>query len=185
MGATKTDNSFLADKVALRAGHLPDGPVRVLDCFAGEGLVWSGVKGKVARDIDILPIDKKRTGRFQLTGDNRRYLRELDLSRFNAIDLDSYGVPFDQLEILFLRRYKGVVFATFVQTAFGRLPTGLLEAVGFSRAMIDVIPTLYSGRGWQYFLEWLALRGVTGIWNRGQGNFGSPHSRHYVAFRMD
>jgi hypothetical protein len=172
----KTNNTYLADRVALRAGHLPKGDIYVLDCFAGKGLIWRAVQELTGRRIDTLPIDVNPDSGFRLPGDNKAYLDTLDLETFNVIDLDAYGVPYEQLRIVFDREYHGAVFVTFIQSIYGQMPIGLLEDVGFSRDMIEKIPTLFGERGWDYFLEWLALRGIKKLWHR-------SHSRkHYLFF---
>lgn len=175
----QTNNSYLADKVALRAGHLPAGDhLRVLDCYAGEGKIWAAVRRLTGRRITVLPIDVKEYEEtsFYLPGDNRAYLQTLDLNRFDVIDLDAYGVPFDQLEQVFSSGYQGVVFVTFIQSVMGQLPLGLLRAVGFSDEMVKKCPTLFGRSGWKYFLEYLSLRGVTRIWHR------SHARKHYLGF---
>ena len=182
----KTDNDFMADKVGLRAGHLPaKGEIRVLDCFAGTGRVWKAVKRRMPRrEIRILGMEKRRLG-FNLPGDNLAWLAEMDLSRFNVIDLDSYGIPYDQMKILFDRGFPGVVYVTFIQTGFGQLSYGMLEDIGFSREMIKKTPTIFQGRGWQYLLEWLALRGVRKVFYRhGQSRKGGRSNKYYLAFTM-
>src|SRR6516164_5028271 len=94
-----TDNSYLRDKVDLRIEHLPPGPVSVLDCYSGKGLIWAAVKRISGRSITVLPIDKRAEKLdFHLHGDNIHYLSTLNLSRFNVIDLDAYGVPFEQIQ---------------------------------------------------------------------------------------
>lgn len=105
-----TDNSLLAYKVWLRVDHLPAGPVSVLDCYGGYGVVWGEVKRLTRRgDINRVGIDtNRRPG--MVKGDNRKWLPSVDLSAFNAIDLDAYGVPFAQVKILFRRGYVGTVF---------------------------------------------------------------------------
>jgi hypothetical protein len=174
----QTNNSYIADKVALRAGHLPAGNVRVLDCFGGEGKIWTAVKKLTGRKITALPIDIKEydDAPFHLPGDNRAYLETLDLTKFNVIDLDAYGVPFDQLEQVFNSKYTGVIFVTFIQSIMRILPFGLLQAVGFSEEMIKKCPTLFGKSGWKYFIEYLSLHGVNEIWHR-------THARkHYIGF---
>lgn len=135
MAATtkKTNNSYLSDKVSLRLGHLPAGKkIRVLDCYSGKGLIWKAVKKMSGRDITTLGIDVSADTGFRLPGDNRAYLDTLDLSPFQVIDLDAYGVPYDQLKSIFSRGYKGHVFVTFIQTMYGQMPVGLLEDIGFT-----------------------------------------------------
>lgn len=179
-GTKKTNNSFARDKIDLRVQHLPDGNVSVMDCFCGDGILWRGVKSLTEREIMVLPIDTKKTlTEFYLVGSNKDYLRIMDLTKYNVVDLDAYGVPFDQLCILFERQYAGVVFVTFIQTMYGRLPLGLLRAIGFTDTQIKKSPALFGKRGWDYFLQWLALNGVTEIHHR------SNKRKHYLCFTMN
>jgi len=178
MAQTKVNNSFLKDKIALRMNHLPAGDLRVLDCFSGSGLIWQAIiKACPERSIKVLPIDERDyDGAFRLPGDNRRYLQELDLSRFNVIDLDAYGVPVDQVNTVIDRGFAGVVFVTFIQSLYGIMPYNVFTPIGFSETQVKKCPTLFSERGWQYFREYLAARGVTRITHRSYGR------KHYLAF---
>lgn len=178
MAQTKTDNSFIVDKVNLRAAHLPMGEVHVLDCFAGEGIIWRGVAAKTKRNIIRLPIDTRDEIGFHLPGDNLDYLLSLDLERFNAIDLDAYGIPCEQISILVERGFQGWVYATFIQSLYGIMPYRILEEIGFSREMIEKVPTLFGKLGWDYFRQWLALKDVGTIWHR------SYKRKHYLAFQL-
>ena len=178
-GTKKTDNHYLKDKIMLRASFIGDEPHNVLDCFGGRGEVWAGVDIVTGKRHGRLPIDIREDVGFHLHGDNTSYLESLELSRFTVIDLDAYGVPYEQLKTVFKRRYKGIVFVTFIQTMMGQLPYGLLEDVGFSREMIQKTPTLFGRRGWEYFLQWLALNGVKRIEHRSKGR------KHYLGFVLD
>lgn len=174
----KTNNTYLADKVALRVAHLPErDPLRVMDCYAGSGVVWAAVQKLTGRRIAVLPIDiSPDVDSFHLVGDNKLYLETMDLSRFDVIDLDAYGVPCEQLKIVLDRGFHGTVFVTFIQSLVGILPNSLLTDLGFTLPMIEKTPALYGARGFQYFQEWLALRGVTSFWHR-------HHARkHYLGF---
>ena len=182
----KTDNSYLADKVALRLAHLPDKKtVRVLDCFAGKGVIWQAVR-KLApgRDIRVLPIEVKPQEEdvlFYLPGDNTRFLETLDLGRFDVIDLDAYGVPYDQLRTIFRRGYKGVIFVTLVHTKIGTLPHPLLRELGLTSEMINKCPALVASKNWTWFLQYLALHGIRRFLERvGKGQMGSQY--HYMVF---
>lgn len=172
----KTDNSYLADKVGLRVKHLPQrGPIVVLDCFAGSGRIWRAVKRRTNREIVILGMDKRQMG-FNLPGDNLAWLAQLDLSRFNVIDLDAYGVPYEQLKIIFDRGYRGIVFVTFIQSIWGQMPFELMMEVGFTESMLNKAVSLCSSRGWEYFREYISKKGVERIWHR------SHARKHYLAF---
>jgi hypothetical protein len=177
MAQIKTNNSYLSDKVALRVAHLPEkNPLYVLDCFAGDGKIWKAVERLTGRELRVLPIDTIDYGMFYLPGDNMSYLKSIDLDRYDVIDLDAYGIPYEQLKELFERNYHGVVFVTFIQSIFGTINHGLLKDIGFSNEQINKIPTLFGKRGWEYFIEWLGLHGVEKIWHR-------HHTRkHYIGF---
>jgi len=177
----KTDNTYLADKVALRLGHLPGKHViRVLDCYAGKGTIWRAVRELAGskRKILVLPIEIKKDEDllFHLPGDNERFLETLDLTRFDVIDLDAYGVPYDQLRIIFRREFRGWVFVTFIQAVFVQMPYGLLSEIGIPEQMVKISPALLGKRGWKYFLEYLAKMGVRTVWIRQHQN------KHYLAF---
>lgn len=172
----KTDNSYLADKVGLRINHLPKrGVVTVLDCFAVTGRIWRAVKRRTNREISILAMDKRPIG-FHLPGDNIAWLSGLDLDKFNVIDMDAYGIPYDQLKIIFDRKYRGIVFVTFIQSIWGRMPKGMMMEIGFTEAVLDKAPALCNHRGWEYFQEWLSKKGVQTIYHR------SHARKHYLCF---
>lgn len=172
----KTNNSYLGNKIELRVNNLPE-TITVLDCYGGAGLIWKGVRNKTGKKIKRIGIDKIDYGvGFYLDGDNLAYLKTIDLSKFNVIDLDAYGIPYEQLKILFKRGYNGRIFVTFIQSIYGQMPFGLLEGIGFSREMIEICPTLFGKNGWNYFLEYLALNGVRSVTHRSRGK------RHYLTF---
>ena len=177
MNNQKTNNSFLIDKIMLRANHLPDNPV-VLNCFAGEDLIWCGVELKAGKKIPRLNIDKKSYGDFYIPGDCIGYLETLDLNKYSVIDLDSYGIPFKELQVLVKRKYKGTIFVTFIQSIIGVLPTELLLSQGITEKMINKIPTAYYKSGWKYFLNYLSSAGVTEIVQR------TKDRKHYICFHL-
>jgi len=175
----KTNNSYLGNKVDLRINHIPENPV-VLDCFGGAGIIWKAIERATGKPIKRIGIDKIDYGvGFFLEGDNMAFLKTIDLSKFNVIDLDAYGAPYQQLKTLFDRRYSGVVFVTFIQGYYGIMPKPLLNEIGFTDAMIEKCPTIFGKRGWQYFLEWLALNGVRTVTHR------SHNRKHYLAIRLN
>lgn len=180
MAQTKlTDNSYLSDKVALRLAHLPDKDgLRVLDCYGGTGKIWKAVRKLSGRRIMTLPIDVRDNVGFHLPGDNRAYLDALDLGKFDIIDLDAYGIPYDQLKLIFERNYRGTVFVTFIQSIMGQINQGLLAEIGYPAEMVKKIPTLFGRRGWDHFLQYLALHGVGSISHR------SHARKHYLCFSL-
>ena len=162
----KTDNSFLETKVKLRMDNLPPGEVRVLDCYHGEGVIWRTIKERMpGRDIEVLGIDTRSVGESHLQGDNMKFLPSMDLRYFNVIDMDAYGVPHKQLNAIFSRPTcnNAVVFVTFIQSVFGKLPDAMLEELGYSKAMVSKCQTLFCRNGFEKLMQYLALHGIDKI----------------------
>lgn len=162
--ATKTnnDNSLIEAKINLRIESLPDKKdINVLECFGGEGLLWAAVYRRCPqKNIKVLSIDKNHYNRVQLQGDNLKYLSSLNLNDFDIIDLDAWGSPVKQLEIVFARKYKGIVHCTFIQSMMGNLPEELLLANGYTRNMLAKIKSIFVTNGVQKFLNYLSSRGI-------------------------
>lgn len=187
MNKVQTDNSYFEAKVALRVDHLPAGPVRVLDCYGGTGRLWAEVQRRLPdRDITTLRIDQKpMRGGVYLQGDNRKFLASLDLGKFNVIDLDAYGVPFDQLDTVFTRIGSGppagrkwAVFVTYIQSGVGVLPMGMLARLGYPSEMVAKCPTIFYRHGLEKFRAYLSSYGVRQIVRYSD----SPGRKHYVYF---
>lgn len=160
MGDTKTNNSYLQEKINLRLHNLPNKKnIKVLECYGGEGLIWNEIR-KTRPDIKVLRIERNQTSQVVLSGDNVKWMKSLKLNQFDIIDLDAYWVPFVQLEILFQQKFKGIVFVTFIQTMMGQLPHGFLHALGYTKAMIKKCPTLFSKNGWLKMKHYLSTKGV-------------------------
>lgn len=161
----QTDNSHFAEKVQLRLDNLPDKEtIHVLDAYHGNGLLWREIAGR-RPDVKfgVVGIDVKRERRgLYLMGDNRKFIAGMDLSRFDVIDLDAYGAPFEQVEMVLTRPGMAgkIIFVTWIQSMFGMPPKRLLVMLGYTRAMIDAIPSLFCRHGIDKFLDYLALRGI-------------------------
>jgi len=163
---TNNDPSAYEKKIQLRLNSLErvnGGSARVLECFGGEGLLWNEVKKRSDKNIQVFSIDQKDYRKFQYKGDSLKVLPSLDLSRFQIIDLDSYGIPFSHMEVLFRKRYTGIVHITCIQSGMGNLPNGLLESVGYTQGMMKKCRTLLSKDGGGKFKSWLANNGVKKI----------------------
>ncbi len=178
----KTDNSFLETKIRLRLDNLPSGDaITVLDCYAGTGRIWQKIKAELPeRNIQVLSIEQKKQGGVYLRGDNVKYLSSIDLAKFNVIDCDSYGVPYRQLKTIFAKAMHPatIVFVTFIQSIFGRLPVGLLRDIGYSQTMIRKCPSLFNRQGFEKFKLWLAMQGVEQIRHYSAGQ------KHYLSFEI-
>jgi len=103
----KVDNTSVPDKVFLRrkaTEHLSS--LQVLDLYAGENVMWSHFDTERYYGIEIIKGKGKN-----LNGDCKKIISSLDLSGFNVIDCDSYGIPFDVILKIFANKTlkKGIV----------------------------------------------------------------------------
>jgi len=161
----KTDNSYFKEKFELRLQNLPKkDSITVLDCFAGKGKIWDSIKKKSSNQILIVSIKKESNkNKFALPGSNLKYLSILDLSQYDIIDLDSYGIPYRQLDIIFKRKYKGIIFITAIQSGMGRLPNNMLFQLGYTEKMIKTITSIFNKKGLDKLKNYLYLHGVETI----------------------
>ena len=165
----KIEHSHLEQKIQLRINHLPKKKkITVLDVFHGDGTIWRNITAKIDKEIAIIGIDKKGGGPgLQLTGDNVRFLKSMNLAIYDVIDLDAYGVPYQALKEV-LRNCtvkKGTaIFLTFIQVGApgvqGVLPYAMLEELGYTRKMIKKIPRLFYRDGFEKFKQYLACNGI-------------------------
>jgi hypothetical protein len=170
----KTDNTYLKNKIKLRINHLPEKEeIKVLDCFAGNQIIWGKIKKRINKKFTIIGIDKSRNKK-GLRGDNLKYIKGMDLNRFDIIDLDAYGVPYKQIKMIFEKNYKGRIFITFIQSMFGELPKDMLKEIGYSEEMIKKCPTLFNRNGIEKFKGYLSKLGVIKI------NRITIKNKHYI-----
>lgn len=178
---TKTDNSFLETKVRLRLENLPDGEISVLDCYRGSGIIWKTIRQRQPeRNIIVMGIDRKSQAGIYLRGDNLKFLKSMDVRKFDVVDLDAYGIPYEQLKTLFSKQTRPgvVVFMTFIQSIFGRLPCRMLRDLGYSYSMVRKCPTLFNRNGFEKLKLWLAMNGVRQI------KHFSTNRKHYLCFKI-
>ncbi len=165
---TVTDNTDIADKVHLRNMFLPDKEViSVLDAFTSNGLIWNALaKMNPGRTFEIARIDREKNKKgFYVRGENMRFLRSTDLNVYDVIDLDHYGVPFYQLEILFGCEFTSPVsvFVTINLVGIKPLHIAMLMLIGYSRKIIDTSRYLCSKNTEQKILAYLNFRGVSEV----------------------
>jgi len=80
---------------------------RVLSCLHGEGLLWRGITAKVtSNDADLKWSCDYVKNYVSL-------LNEINIHLYDIIDIDTWGSPAKGLEVLFKRKYKGIVICTF------------------------------------------------------------------------
>lgn len=141
---TKSDNSHQWRKTlvrlsAIRSINKPE--INVLDCYAGKGKTWDHVQKNTDVKINVIRIEKEQgKGRFALRGECERYLKKIDLSNFDIVDLDAYGSPSKQLQILFDRKFCGVICVTAIMASLNKGDKKLLIESGIPHEIIEKIP---------------------------------------------
>ena len=106
MNKVQTDNSYLGHKIKLRLDSLPKKDLKVLSAYGGDNILWEKIVKKFEYKIDVDLIDVKQKNIIYMKGDNIKYLMSLNINKYDVIDLDAYGIPFKQLEVLFSKKYK-------------------------------------------------------------------------------
>jgi hypothetical protein len=161
-----TDNDHVASKVALRIEAIEmlgtPRPVHVLDAFHGYGRLWKLVENALPEgwSLKMFRADKESRRPGTLKIDNARLLEVIDLTRFDIIDLDAYGVPADQLRTVATRAPGKLVLTTMIARSFGRLPLSVTDDLGFvlpPGAPHTLIVTL-SDELWEAWLHLLGYR---------------------------
>lgn len=156
---TNNDLSLIEQKILLRLESLPEKDnIKILEAFGGEGVLWNEVKKRTDKKLSILSIDKNEYKKVNLKGDNLKFLKSFDLSHFDIIDLDSYGSPSNQLEILRQKNYKGIIHCTFIQTMMGRINNNILLSCGYTESMINKCQTIFSKNGISKLLYFIAIK---------------------------
>lgn len=87
----KKDNSSPERKIALRKQFLPNNSC-VLDLFCGNGTIYKNCYQNV-KFYHGVDHEKVHTPNLCEISDNVKWVRRNDLSQYNVIDLDDYGVP--------------------------------------------------------------------------------------------
>jgi hypothetical protein len=155
MSSRQIDNSHFGAKVAMRLNLVKDG-MKILDCFHGNGELW-GYIGKQIK-ISVTGIEKQKgKGKGVLYGECEKIIPSLDLSRYDIIDLDAYGIPDDALiKVLDGSPKSGtIIFYTFILVGMARCTNYLLNNIGISTSMAAKCPTLFSNFAFDSYLDML------------------------------
>jgi Leucine-rich repeat (LRR) protein len=140
---TNNDPNYLTLKIELRLLALPDKKdIYILDAFGGMGTLWEEVKKRTDKNVKVLSIDKNKYSKINLIGDNLKFVKGLDLSKYDIIDLDAWGSPFKLLKIVFENKYKGIVICTFIQTIMGSIDKDLLISLNYTEKMYKKCRTI-------------------------------------------
>jgi hypothetical protein len=112
--ATNNDNKYLNLKVLLRYNEIKDNTnLKILDCFSGKQVLWGIVENKLNIKTNRITIDADSNFKPDIHCDSLKWIKDNDIDSFDIIDLDSWGSPVKHLDIIFKKKYKGVIIATY------------------------------------------------------------------------
>lgn len=180
-----TDNSNRSAKKNLRRYATRClSTLRVLDCYAGNGAMWANVSKEL-----YLGIEKQRGKGSATNGivnaDNLKMIPNMDLSAYNVIDLDAYGVPYDQMRLIFENKtlqHGTVVIYTAIRNGMSGVNANALENLGLSK-MYKKCPSLFKPMYMDCFYELLRSKGVSKVHEIDQSTKKKgSYEKHYGFF---
>lgn len=161
---TKTDNDRFDLKIKLRREALQEAKlnnINVLDVFAGENHIWKKLGYDTYQGIEI-EVGK---GDNNIYGDNLKIIPNLNLSKYNIIDLDSYGIPFPQMELVLNSNQlqKGtLIIYTATNNSISNLNKSCIEYFGVEEIYKEN-KSMLNGYGLNMFYGMLYDKGVKKI----------------------
>lgn len=159
---TKTDNKSIANKLFIRKEAIKNlKQVNVLDLFAGRNVLWNNIKTDNYFGVDI----ENNKGK-NLRADTRQIFDTLDLSKFNVIDCDSYGIAFDLYKKILTNKNikKGtVILYTLITNEFTKIQNEAKKEFNFKH-FYNKAPSLFNARAIKFFYELLAKYGVKEVY---------------------
>ena len=176
----KTDNTNINKKIQLRKQATSNlKKLHVLDLFAGNNILWSEIKTDSYFGVD----KNKRKGK-NLTADNIRIIPSLDLSRFNVIDVDSYGIPFNQIYHIFKNKtlQNGtVIIFTCISNKMSSLNKKCLEVFNLNK-IYKKTKVLINAKAHELFYAYLYINGIKYIYKYSDN---STFKKDYGYFIID
>lgn len=116
-GSNKATNNTLQyanTKIALRYDCIKENnDLTILECFAGEQLIWKSIEKRINKKTNRTTIDANKKFNADFNINALTFLKNNDLNKYDIIDLDSWGSPIKYLDILFKKKYKGIVILTY------------------------------------------------------------------------
>ena len=172
---TNNDHFWTKKKIDLRSKYIPNNS-SVLECYGGNGVLYRDIS-KI-KNLTIHSIDVKNYERVNLKGDNLKWLFSINIHKYSAIDLDSYGFAEKQLDYLISEKYTGHVFLTCIASGMGNIPDLILQKLGYTKAMTKKSRTLFSKNMFDKIKKYLANIGINEI------NYYGDSRKYYIHFEL-
>ena len=176
---TKTDNKSIGNKIFIRKQAISGlSEINVLDLFGGNNVLWKNIH--TARYFGV----EKELGKGKnLVADSHKIFDSLDLSQFNVIDVDSYGISFDIYKKILTNpsvRNGTIIIYTATTNEFTKIQNDAKDEFGF-RSFYDKAPSLFNARAIEFFYEFLAKYRINEVtYYEVRDNF----TKHYGYFQI-
>lgn len=176
--STKTDNKSIANKIYIRKEAIKDlEEVKVLDLFAGKNVLWNNIKTDKYYGIDI----EENKGK-NLTANTRDVFDSIDLSQFNVIDCDSYGIAFDLYKKLLTRKDINcgtIILYTAITNEFTKIQNVAKKEFNFKH-FYNKSPSLFNARAIEFFYEFLGIYGIEEVYFYSIRDKFDKHYGHFI-----
>lgn len=172
---TNNDHFWTQKKIDLRSKYIPNNS-SVLECYGGNGVLYREISKQ--KNLIVNSIDVENYDRVNLKGDNLKWLFSIDIHKYSAIDLDSYGFASKQLEYLLKENFKGHVFLTCIASGMGNMPDLILEKIGYTKKMINKSRTLFCKNMFEKTKQYLANSGIDEI------NYFGDDRKYYIHLQL-
>jgi tRNA G26 N,N-dimethylase Trm1 len=178
--ATDNHEEFFSVKVKIREMVYKQSTIKsILEVYGGNGLCWRQVSKNIGTKIKTTRIDKRQgLEGIYIVGDSLKVIAGLNLQTYDIIDIDAYGSPYDILEFLFKKKYKGFVICTDIVVSMGATANILMKQSGISKEMIKCCPSIYRKIRTELINNYLTKNGVKKI------NIFSQNDHNYYYFEL-
>jgi len=133
----------------------------VLDLFAGNNLIWKNFKC-----VKYFGVEKVKGKGNNLNADNNRIIESLDLSEFNIIDADSYGIPFNQIEKIYNNhtlKNETIILYTLITNKMSMINKACIKTYNLA-TIYKKTKTLVNAKAHELFYGYLYENNVTELW---------------------
>jgi len=162
------------NKIYIREAFLPNKKnIRVLDAFSGNGVIWASIRARNPNiEFEIDRVDKVEglKGDYNIMN-NMEFMKNNDVRKYDAIDLDSNTHPFKQMQHLIKCKYRGAVYCTLKESKTNKFPKKMLLDMGYASRMVDKAPKLFQLNSFNKFCLYLSRNGVDDIYYIDSGKF--------------
>jgi len=156
----KKKSSHFHVKTALRLEALEQltDEINVLDCYHGDGKIYEAVSKQ--KKFDLLGIEKNESRSIfkVLRGDNLKIIDEIDLRKFNVIDLDAYTDCTNLLKKIIPKlTRKTLIIYTMIINRMAGMPKNLIMNEVAINNKIKTITNKFINEKWAAFLKSLGV----------------------------